>query len=607
MIPVPSAPAAPKKPRPSVADSGERDVYGFRVPVGTPMLAMELKCYRENITPAEGGLGAEQHLKNAWAMVWPKYEWSDWVEMLVHFWCKEKWIWVIGHQRASKTFTTAHIAYLDYYASPHNTLTSMATVTFAGLRVRMWSDLMHAMSTASIPQPFGVRNTTNEMRVFPQTSGNELSEKFQIRGMAVGKTADAEGRIKGSHAPRVRLLLDECEDIDAVIYDAMGNPMSAMDTEETEVTPRIVGAAKCVGLANPMEKISRFGTQCEPEGGWTTVTDTDLHWKTKMGGVCIHFDGLQSPNFKQTARVFTGLLRPENAEEVKKRGLGAETVEWWSKIRGWFPPDGMVSRIFPTQIIEKAKPDIIFDFPTEPCMTLDPAFGGDDCVVHFGQKGKLRDGRMAINATGSQVLKFSVGETAELVDHQITAKVIELCKSRGVKPSNFIMDRSGGGRGVFANIHKQWSPEIHGIDYGGSATERPIRSDEDDKCCDIYEKFVTELWYRGRESIADGLLGGLGSLNPKTVDDLFARRFFTKEVTQGTVTVAEPKKEMKARLGRSPDFGDAFVQFGELLIREGHGPGRLKPKATAGTRWQRQRARAVAAGKRYAEATEFRH
>ncbi len=112
---------------------------------------------------------------------------------------------------------------------------------------------------------------------------------------------------------------------------------------------------------------------------------------------------------------------------------------------------------------------------------------------------------------------------------------------------------------------------------------------------------------RARECVADGILGGINSLNELTVEDLSARLFETKEVTNGTVIVAETKREMKKRLGRSPDFGDAFCQFGELLIREGHGPGRGKKNLTTGGRWAQHRQRAIAASRRQSEKNEYAH
>lgn len=585
--------AAPKKPMPQAAKSGVVQMYGYEIPVGTPKPAIELMAYRDGITVEQGGLGPEQHFKNAWRYFWPEYEWSDWVEMMVHAFCNYRYISIIGHQRASKTFTSSHIAWLDYCANPFTTLTNLTTVTFEGLKLRMWSDLMLASETAKIQNPFTIRNSTNELRVYPKEVSRESGEKYQIKGMALDRGKDAAGRIKGAHAPRVRLFIDEAENVPVVVYDAIDNPMSAPD-------------AKAVMLFNPLLWTSPAGKLCVPKNGLNSIRDTDLFWETKLG-ICLHFDGLQSPNIIQRKKHFTGLLTQADIDTVRNK-WGENSVAWWSRVRGYPPPDGMVSQIFPSQIIEQGKPAIIFDYAPEVCCTLDPAFDADDCVMHFGLKGKLRDGRMAISATKTEIVKFKVGGDAELRDFQVRDTVIQQCKARGIKPSNFIMDRSGSGRGVYAMIHKEWSPEIHGIDYGGAATERPIRSDEEDKACDAYEKFVTELWFRARESIADGILGGISLLDELTIEDLSSRLFETKEVTDGTVVVAETKREMKKRLGRSPDFGDAFVQFAELLIREGHGPGRAKPAVGTKTKWQRQRIRAVQASKqRYSEKGEFAH
>lgn len=580
------------KPLPKPDASGFVEKYGFKVPVGTHHLALELKCYRENVTPEQGGLGAEAHFLKAWAIMWPNYQMSDWDRLLIHAWCNYKWISVIGCERAGKTYCSAHIAWLDYCADPFTTLTSLTTVTFEGLKLRMWSDVLQAEETAVAKQPFQVRSSTNEMRVYPTEVGHERGEKFQIHGMAVNHTKDAEGRIRGGHAPRRRIFLDEAQDIAPAIYEAMINPMSAPD-------------AKCMMLSNPVEKISKFGDWCEPKDGWSSVNDTDVMWETKKGGVCLHFDGLQSPNMLQSAVVFQGRITREAIEEVK-RIHGEDSVQWWALVRGWFPPDGMVSRIFPSQVIEKMRPPIVFDFATQACASLDPAFEEDACPLHFGAKGSLRDGRVAISGTDSVYLKF-VNDPTNPKDYQMKDQVMRLCKERGVLPKNFIMDKSGGGRGVFAMLQKEWSQEIHGVDYGGSATERPVRSDESDKSCDIYEKFVTELWFRARAAGEDGILGGLDHLNKLTVDDLYSRRYSLKQATEGTKQVAERKVDMKKRLDRSPDDGDALVQFAELLIRDGHGPGRGAKSAIPGNRWAKARERAKKTNSRWSEKKQYSH
>lgn len=581
---------------------GKVEVYGSLWEPGTLWIAVELREYRvagtERASP--GNRGAEYHFRRAFAMMWPNYEMSDWVDLLIHGWCNYKWVTVIGHQRASKSYTIAHCLYLDYCADPNNTLTTMGTVTFEGLKIRMWSDLQRAHETAAIPHitgAFTMRSTTNEMRVYATENQGESAQKFQIMGMAMNNSADAEGRVRGGHAPRRRIILDEAEDIADPIYEAMINPMSAPD-------------AKAVMLCNPMERESLFGKNCEPRDGWSSVDPSSLIWETKAkGGICIHLDGLQSPNVKAKINKFTGLLTFEGVEEVRSKH-GEDSRQWWQLVRGWFPPDGIVSRVFPGSTIEKAKAVITFDYKPERCASLDPAFEHDQCVLHLGDLGYRHRGdlQQCINGTQSIEIKFKVGPDQEPKDYQIVHQVMALCKENDVKPEHFIMDRSGGGRGVFAILQKEWSQDIHGVEYGGKATERNLRGDDDRKCEDIYKYFVSELWFRASEFAKEGLIGGLKNLHPHTIEDLISRRYEIKQETSGSKQVVETKVEVKKRLGRSPDHGDAFVQFGELLERLGTRPGgNGKKPSTQSQRWNRFREKAAQLASIYSPDSEFAH
>lgn len=564
------------------------ELYGLKVPRGTAQLAVELLCYRIDRTPAQGGLGKEQHFRNAFKLMWPKYQMSEWVDRIIWAFVNFKWIIVIGHQRASKTYTMAHCALLDYLADPNNTLTSLATVTFEGLSLRMWADLQRAAETAKgldIRALLHVQSTTNKLRVYPKSASREASEKFQIHGIAVTQSKDAEGRIRGGHAPRRRIFLDEAQDIANPIFEACINPMSAPD-------------AKCVLLTNPVEWASKFGEWCEPEDGKNSVDASQLSWPLKKfkDGICLHFDGLQSPNVKAGKNLFTGLLTQDNIDEVK-RVHGEDSVQWWALIRGFFPPDGMVARVFPSQVIAAGKPPKIFDFRPGHCASLDPAFEHDQCVMHYGELGHPVFGAPGhmINCLSSETLKLSVSPGSEPKDYQIAHHVMRECKARGIPPKHFILDGTGGGRGVVAILQKEWSIDIQVVNYGGAATDRPLRWDNPAKASEHYQWFISELYFRAAEYVRDGLIGGISNLDPKTEEDLSARRYELKQGSKGQLQVVETKAEMKKRLGRSPDHGDAFVQFGELLCRLGTFVGHRHGSAlTVSGKWDKQRERAKA-------------
>lgn len=588
---------APKAKPTSAAKTGKVKLYGMDIDATTPRIAVEFMCYRENAFLKERGANvgtAEEHFRKAFAMFWPKYEMSEWVDLLIHAWCNYKWIFVIGHQRASKSFTMAHICWLDYCCDPPNTLTSMGTITLQGLRIRMWSDMQRAAETAAIRMPIDIRTSTNELRAFPPEFSRESAEKFQIMGMALNNSKDAEGKIRGGHAPRRRLFLDEAENISPPIYEAMVNPMSAPD-------------AKAAILSNPMLKISKFGQLCAPIGGWSKVSEADLFWKPEKfpnDGIVIHFDGLQSPNVKAGHRKFTGLLVREDVDEVV-RIHGMNSLQYWSLIRGFPPPDGIVANIFPSAVIERGRRAIIFDYRPRYCLSLDPAFEHDASVVTVGEMGKMKDGRTAINAVESITIQYEIGNGTEPKDYQCAHRFMEIAKRLGAAPIDCIIDKSGGGRGVFAILQKEWSRDVQGIEYGGAATERSLRIGGDEKANEAVEKFVTELWARARYAIEDGLIGGLDALDPRTVEDLGGRIYTTKEITTGSVMVAEKKVDFKVRLGRSCDWGDSFCGFGELLARQGAIPGAGSKPADSQNDWKRAREAALKAAEIFSEKGEF--
>ena len=583
-----------------MAADGTVEVYGLAIPKGTPQIAVELLCYRQDRRPEQGGLGKLAHFRNAFRLMWPKYQWSEWVDEIVEAFVLYKWIYIIGHQRASKTYTIAHCMLLDYVAYPGATLSSLATVTFEGLTLRMWGDLMKAAETAEgmdVRQLFRLQSTTNKLRVYPRDARQEAAEKFQIHGIAVTQSKDAEGRIRGGHAERRRIALDEANDIAAPIFEAGINPMSAPD-------------AKFIALSNPVEKETPFGENCEPADGWDSVNENTRKWPLKKfpDGICLHLDGLQSPNVKGNTTRFRGLLTKDNVEEIR-RVHGEDSVQWWALVRGWFPPDGMVSKVFPSSVVDGAKPNKVFNWRPAKCAVLDPAFEFDQPVLHLGDLAPIVYGeqRYAINATETIELKFKVGQGTEPKDYQLAHEVMRICKERGVHPSHFTMDRTGNGRGVFAILQKEWSMEIQGVDFSGAATNRMVRSDDNRKAEDLYIYFVSELWFRCAEYCRDGLIGGLGNLHKRTIEDVTSRRYELKQTTKGQRMQVETKKELKKRLGRSPDHGDAFILFGELLCRLGTyaGLAPIMQQLTSTAQWKKQLERAKQASSIYNEDTEF--
>lgn len=582
-----------------VVEEGMDWVYGYGWPKGKSLLGLELACYVKGHGVEEGGLGAYGHFVNAWNLVWPKFEWNEWSRMMVEGWCKYGRVSIMGHAAAGKTYCHSRIAFLDWLAAPDKTMTSLATVTAEGLRLRMWGDLMRAIDElpVEIRGMVKVYNAANRMQVMlGEGYGKAGTEKYMIEGMAVSRDKNSVGKIRGKHAPRRRVILDEADDMPTAIYEAFGNIMTDPDV-------------KIVDMSNAVDKLSNFGKGCTPVHGWESIDHADLYWETSAG-ICLHLDGLQNPNMKGKTKkdgspLFPYMLDAERIETIRKQ-FGEDSKEWWCMVRGFFPPEGMVSRVFPTSVIEKGKPGIVWDQAPQICATLDPAFEHDDCVLHLAELGRLRNGLLAISCTKTIKLNTKESASNDPKDYQIAKQVMEICAEAGVSPKHFIMDKSGNGRGVFAILQKNWDMDVQGISYGAEATERVFRVGETDKACDVVRKFVSELWFRARYAIEDGILAGLSSVDALTLEDLSSRRYIRKQTTRGSLMEVETKDDLKKRLGRSPDYGDAFVQFAELLARLGGviDGKRIDPNASVNsirTAWSTQRERAMRNSNLYAE------
>lgn len=552
----------PTTAKPKAATPKTIKKYGFdwgpaENPQANP-LSIELACYRERL---KTGHEREFHFRNAFNIVWPKFQWNQWCDLMLWAFCNFKIVCIIGHTRASKSYFFAYLVLLDYLGAAPMTATTLTTTKFDALKTRMWGDMMRAIEAvehpalqSSIQHAFKITNTTNEMK-FASSSASHADDKFMIQGVATDSADKSAGKIRGQHADRRRIVGDEAQDIAAAIYMAFANAVSA---------PDFVGAL----LSNPVEKLSEFGKWCEPEGGWSSIHDTDLFWKTKTpGGVCLHFDGLQSPNIKAGKTIFPFLLTQDYVDFIRDK-FGEDSLEWWMYIRGFFPPDGTVSRVWPNATIEKAKIAIDFDYPPRTVASLDPAYEYDDPVLTFASLGRDRNGRPVCKAKKQHRIKLTQSETTTK-DRQLANETMRLCREEQVQPDDFICDTTGNGRSVFALLFESWSPKIQKVEYGGAATDRPLRLNDQKPASEQVKYFVAELWFRASYLAADGILCGFNNLDPKCIDDLTARRYIIKQDGERKVMVVETKDEMKKRLGRSPDFGDSLVQLGELMVRNG--------------------------------------
>lgn len=527
---------------------------------------VELCCYAQARSADQGGLGQQGHLRNAMIALWPNIyagevepgvpRWRDDLELLTWAWCKYRVISVIGHASAAKTHTFGHIAAASFIADPQNSIITLTSTHLPGLRKRLWADTISAIRTAQIaPNALGgllfdVRN--HDMTVRP---AGTKEDKYVIEGIATDRGQDAVEKIQGTHSRKRRyVVIDEAQGTPSAIFEAAANLMTDPDFRMAQ-------------LANPTRRYSEFGTWCEPQNGWGHIDpDIDQFWETKRGGVCIRLDGLKSANIKHGKTVFPFLIRQDYLDSVAK-AFGEGSPRWWTFVRGWFAPEGLFGVIFPSSILNKAEKKLEYQMKPVRVAALDPAFeGGDQCALAIAEYGSANGSGFAMNMVMSMPVKVAVTDKSEPLDYLIANEVRRICTKYEVKPENFIMDVTGAGRGVAAILEKEWSPEINRCNFGGGATERRLKKADLENCTELFDRFVSELWWAGRAWMEEGLVGGLNEDFKLLRDQLIARQY---ETVKDKKIRIETKKEMKERLGYSPDEADAFVMLVELLRRKG--------------------------------------
>ena len=545
-------------------DLKPREKYGLTWPGEWTDIQIELECYVADHN-TDGGLGKVEHLKRSMMLLWPDVyagemepgipKWRPEIDSMVWAWCNYKVVVVLGHASAAKTHTFAHISVAAFLADPFETILTLTSTHLPGLKKRIWSDVKAAIQTNAAGATFSIRN--HDLTARPSVVQKE--EKYIIEGIATDKGADAVSKIQGNHSKNHRhVIIDEADGTPGAIFDASANLMTDADF-------------RMVCLANPAKKFNELGAWAEPVGGWTSIDpDIDYQWETKKGGICIRLDGMQSPNIVHGRTIFPWLIDLGYIETIKK-SHGVDSPRFWTFVRAWYPPDGSVGTVMSPAILERAVKLLDFKYPPTPIASFDPAFeGGDERILTIAEFGPIDGVPYNVNILEQIHIKSAVSRGSDPLDFLIAADVQRICEEHNVAPENFAMDSTGNARGVLAILQRNWSPDVVSVGFGQAVTDRPIRFGDPSTARELYDRFVTELWFAAREFILDGRVGGIENMNVLK-EQLQAREY---EMVSEKKTKIETKKLFSSRLGYSPDRADSLVILIELLRQKGAVAGR---------------------------------
>lgn len=146
--------------------------------------------------------------------------------------------------------------------------------------------------------------------------------------------------------------------------------------------------------------------------------------------------------------------------------------------------------------------------------------------------------------------------------------------------AQIIIDVGGGYGG--ATVEHLKINELKVTPFNGSMSSTARTSD---KTLKFYNKRA-EVYWRFREALDPSQAGGSQIMlpnDPELVADLTSMRIDKQEINRQGIKL-ESKKDVKARIGRSPDKGDAVVMAWHNGIKGFNVPGGWKPKTPTGYR-----------------------
>ena len=545
--------------------------YGHQFPDGTHIGNIELWCYRNWKKNTDCFLPRYQHLENAIKSFWPEkfsngdkgYVWSDWAHRRLRAFVDNEYQTWWGPSSAGKSTDAGILVLAHWLSAPHKTTCIVCSTTKEMLERRIWREVVRFHSMLRVHgQPFpGYLRRQPLSITLEHTDESDSVGASTINGIfAVAATS---GNFPGVHNDYNVLVVDEGQ------FDEMAPAFEAYDNLSTGKE------SKFLAMGNPTSRLDPLGRASEPKRGWHTVSPDIGEWETKRG-VCLHFDGLQSPAIDNPEKYFF-LLNKKQIDSMRK-DPGEDSPRFWSQRRGYVPPEGLVETVLTEAFVEKFQimQPAMWKNDYKIYLGCDPAFssGGDSCIVSPFKFGIFTNGMTGIEfMTPIQVnLKISTGEPKT---YYLAGEIIRILDEFGITPSQMAIDITGAQRTLADVIEMEWYkkktgkdkgntndvdyPKMHRVEFSGSASELLVSYGDRKKANECYRNKVTELWYMFREFVRHDQIRGM---NPQAVREFCSRHLDSKANSYGTNNVIrlETKSDMKARTGgKSPDTADSNV------------------------------------------------
>lgn len=474
------------------------------------------------------------------------------------------------HHNSGKTFFSTAYCYTLWKARPWNTSVYLSTTTGEGADARAWANIQSLYRDDKIA--YGKLLNSVRTLVMEEVDENDAVHRDlrnAIKCVLIKKGnegRDVVGAICGRKNNTVCWQCDEMPHMDGGVLSGRVNLFS---------NP----FAQFIGIGNgPMPGDPMF-IDAEPDepGGWKWV-NRDEHWKWKTrAGVCLYFNGAKSPNMQVEPGEkppFPRIMDWQARSEILKACWNDEnTPEFFVQFYGFPPSVEVPDTVLTTQFMEAhhafEQPEWTGD-PRKTLAGLDLGFrkDGDPCVLHFGKVGKSMTGKTILAAEPDGIALNPSQKTTEPFEEQISKRVIQECRERDCH--DLALDVTGDGGILLQAIEREARAQSYdlkclAVSFSGIAEDRVTIPGEKRKAREMFDRMVSQLWSTVRVCVGNDVVRGLDERGLAT-KQLCGRKFSTDENKRFSV---ESKKDMKKRIKRSPDQGDAFALLMHLALKHG--------------------------------------
>jgi hypothetical protein len=546
-----------------------------------------------------GGLTLAEHTKKFCKLAMPDFVWHRWNDMMIEEVSKGGTTPIWGPASAGKTAFAAVAPLLAWYWAVPDEFTGLCSTTDKErLELRVFGEVKMRFKEARERYPWLAGNLIDSRQRITTDAKDTEGRDFRngILGIACKRGGEWQGLgdYAGIKNKFVVLIADEFH----LMQETMSKGITNLKSNNNN------GRFFFVPLGNLVDLETPLGQAAEPDCGWDAMPDSKVSrvYKTKaFNGRAIQLVGKDSPNFDFPAgqEPYPYLIGRNFIAELK-HDCGEGSPEYIAQAGGLIPRVSLANRVITKEICQKFQafePVVWGNEKLEKLYAMDVSYtiehGDRTCGAPFGF-GKDIDGKLRLCfLEPPRVFSFySTGPQTTVEEHIANEVKLELARLE-IPDTHFFYD--GTGRSSFtAAAMRVISIKVQPVEFGGRASERPNfigrRYPRDHKdvrkrgelmpCSEVFDKFVTELWFATRYLIeADQMR----DLPQDTARDGFQRLW---TLVAGNKMSVESKKDMKKRLNRSPDLYDMFAVAVEAARRLGFVIGQgLGARNSRGAAW----------------------